>query len=116
MLITDLKSKMKIWKKMPTLANKKIDNAWEVNKSKCRNHIKTGAYNMQNDKRIPNLASEWKSENIFPSLEKTVENWLNQAIVDNLSIFDSFVVKKGVRYYPISILRSDLESSHHFAY
>ena len=30
-------------------------------------------------------------------------------------IFDSFLGKEGVKWYSILILRSDLESSHHFA-
>ena len=94
-----------------------VDNAWQVKTSKYENHIKR-AYNMQNDEMILNLASELKLDNIWPSFGKTkmVENWLYRDIVDNLPIFDGFMAKIGIKCCPISILRPDLESSHHFAY
>ena len=48
---------------------------------------------MQNDERIPNLASKFKSDNIWP-----------------------FLAKKGVKCYLIWILRLDSESSRHLEY
>ena len=44
--------------------------------------------------------------------QKTVEN---RDIFKN-PFFDIFFGQKGVKYYPISVLRPDLESSHHFGY
>ena len=48
-----------------------------------------------------------------PFLAKKLSKWAKS---DILPISDSFLAKKWVKSYPIWILRTDLESSHHFAY
>ena len=96
---------------MPT-GFENCENALEVKKSKCENH-QMSTYNIQHDEGIPNLASELKLDNIcpFPG-QKTVENW------DFLKhpYFRQFFIQKGVRCYPIWILRQVSESFHHFGY
>ena len=72
-----------------------------------------GAYNMQNDERIPNLASEFKSDKIWPFFGQKLSKWAKS---DILSISNSFFCQKMVKSNPIWILRPDLESSHHFAH
>ena len=60
--------------------------------------------------RIPNLVSELKSENSWaPFWPKNRRMWQNTRIYQFSTLF---LTKKGVKYYPISILRPDLESSH----
>ena len=44
--------------------------------------------------------------------KKTVENAKKMAKLPNLPGFDRFLAKKAVKYCLISILKSDLESSH----
>ena len=69
---------------------------------------------MQNDERIPNVVSEFKSDKIWPLFgQKNLSKWANTGV---LSIFDSFLAKKWVRSYLIWILRPDLEFFHQFAY
>ena len=66
---------------------------------------------MRLDDMIPNIP-ELKSDDIYPSFgpkkkqSKTDKIW-------NFASFDRFFAKNGVKCYPISILRPDLESSHH---
>ena len=55
---------------------------------------------------IPDRASEFKSDNIWPLFwPKTCRKWAKS---DILPIFDSFLAKKGVKYYP------DLNSAARF--
>ena len=69
---------------------------------------------MGNNGRNPNLASEFKSDNIWHHFwPKNCQKLAKSGI---LKIFDSFLATKGVRCYPIWILRPDLDSSHHFPY
>ena len=68
---------------------------------------------MQNDESIPNLTSNSNRITFDPVFVlKTVENWQNIRI----SLFSTvFFGKKRVKRNSIWILRTDLESSHHFA-
>ena len=90
-----------------------FENAWEVIKSKCENQIKC----------VSKICKMMRGFQIWPQIsnrikfglflaKKTVGNWQHT----QFSPFWVFFAKKGVQYYPIWILRSDLESSHHFAY
>ena len=62
--------------------------------------------------RILNLASEFKSDNIWPLFGQKRRK-LNRDF-ENIPIFGSFPAKKRVKCYLIWILRTDLESFHHF--
>ena len=64
---------------------------------------------MRLDERIPNLVSELKSDDIYPSF--CPQNGQKLAKYPILSVFDHFSAKNGVTCYPISILRHGLESS-----
>ena len=48
------------WRKLLEI----FENAWKVKKIKMQKSNPNGAYDMQNGERIPNLASEFKSDNI----------------------------------------------------
>lgn len=63
-----------------------------------------------NDKRIPNMVAEFKSNNIWPFLGK---EYSKTGKIPDLVIFDNFMAKKGFNCYSILILSPDLESSHH---
>ena len=68
---------------------------------------------MRNDEGIPNLASEFKSDNIWPPFgQQTFEYWQNTWFIQCSTVFG----QKGVKCYSIGITRPDLESSHHLAY
>ena len=64
---------------------------------------------MRVDERIPNLVSEFKSDSIWPLLDQNTGKLAELGI---LPVFDRFMAKKGVKCYPICILRPDFESSH----
>ena len=44
--------------------------------------------------------------------QKTVETWQIWQFCQFLSVFDSYLAKRGVQCHPISILRPDMESPH----
>ena len=68
---------------------------------------------MRQDEGIPYLVSKLKSDDIGPLFwPKKLENAQKLAKLPNLPGFDRFLAKKVVKYCPISILKSDLESSH----
>ena len=76
--------------------------------------ISNGACNMRNDGRIPNLAPEFRSDNIWHPFWPPPKKLLKWAKLDIKPIWAFFAIK-GFKCYPIRILRRDLESSH-FAY
>ena len=80
-------------------------------KSKFENYISRWPY-IKNDARIPNLAPEFKSDNILPLLWQKELSKMAKYLIQ--PILDSSMAKKEVKCYPISILRPDLESLHHF--
>ena len=53
---------------------------------------------MPSDKGIPNLVSEFKSDNIRPHFRQKYQKLAEFGI---LSVFDIFLAKKGVKCYPI---------------
>ena len=65
---------------------------------------------MRNDQLIQNLTSKFKSSDIWPIFGRKIGE------IPDLAYFRQFFWQKRVKYYSIFILRSDLESSHHFAY
>ena len=68
---------------------------------------------MWNDEKIPNMASKFKSHNIWtPFWQKNSK--LSKYRDGQFSKKKKY--KKGVKCYAISILKPDLESSHHFTY
>ena len=69
---------------------------------------------MQNNEKIPNLASEFKSDKIWAFFYRTKLSEIDK--IPDLAHFDSFLAKKGVKSDPIWILRLDLKSSDHLAY
>ena len=50
-----------------------------------------GAYNVQNDERISNLAAELKSDDIWPPF--LAKKWSKISIFENIPIFDIFLPK-----------------------
>ena len=62
-----------------------------------------------NDDRIPNLVSEFKSDDIWPPF------WLKKCKNNKLKNFCQFFLAKKVKCCQISILRTDVESSDHSA-
>ena len=67
---------------------------------------------MRLDERIPNLVSELKSDENYPSFWPK-KNSRKLAKYHILSVFDRFFFAKNrVKYYPISVMRPELESSH----
>ena len=83
---------------------------WEVKKSKCENLNNFG----------PKISEMMRGFQIWPQNSNliTFDPLFGQKTVENRDIFKnpSFLAKKGVKYYPIWILRPGLESSHHFWY
>ena len=68
---------------------------------------------MRQDDKIQNLVSKLKSITFNPFWQKkTVEIWQIWLFCQFLSVFDSFLAKRGVGCYLISILRQELKSPH----
>ena len=75
-----------------------IQNFWKCmggQKVKMQKLYQVGAYDMQNDERIPNLASEFKSDNIWPIFGQKMSK---SAIIGYFANFRHFLAKKGVAY------------------
>ena len=90
-----------------------FENAWEVKKSKCENHIKlvSKICKMRRFKIWHHNSNRIRFDPFFATKLSEIGK------IPDLAYFDSFFfAEKCVKSYPIGILRPDLESSHHFAY
>ena len=67
---------------------------------------------MLNDKKIPNLALKFKSNNILPLLAQKL--WKFE-IIPRYSLFWQVLCQMGIKCCSIWLLRPDLESSHNLA-
>ena len=101
-LATEFKYDKQNGKFTKILTARAISKFWNYMKNQNSKILTYGVYEMLNDERIPNLVSQFKPDNIWPSSwPKNGRKGAKITKITDLALFLPFLAKKRVKCYPI---------------